>query len=125
MNELKSVLEWLLTAVHSPVHFNRAPRNADIPYVTYPLGPSFMVDEQEIWPMEVDVWDVSASDTEVDRIAREIADTLHRYRYIGPELAFKIYRVNRLAPEDDEPRVKRRQIVFQIRTFDLIKRTGE
>ena len=121
MKNIRDVLDGVLTAIHPRVYFLRSPDKAQTPYVVYHLGPSYMLDEQEIWPLEIDVWDIGKDTTEVERIAREIAQALHRYRYSSDDLMLKIYRSSRHAIDDDDPRIKRRRLVFQVRAFDLIK----
>ena len=127
MNRIRPALHGILTAIHPQVYFLRAPKDAEFPYLVYDLPNSFWDAEQEIWSLDVDVWDIAEDTTVLEGLARQVSDTLHRLRYMDADIVFKVYRINRLALDDDDDRIRRRKVMFELRAFDsgLIKRTGE
>lgn len=128
MIKLREVLQGILAGVHPRVFFNRAPSGAQFEYLVYSLPSSYMLDEQEIWVLDVDIWDRDDANEDsaiIDSLTNEVAHRLHRLRHVGPDIAFVIYRENRFVLDDDDPRIRRRKVTFQLRVFDLIKRVGE
>ena len=106
------------------VYYERAPMDAQFPYIVYAFPNSFMLDEQEIWVLDVDIWDkpLNGDTTALDTLARGVADDLHRFTIYGPWA--QVYRQSRFSLDDDEPSIRRRKITFQVRLFDLIKVIG-
>lgn len=125
MIKVRDAIEAQLKLIHPRAYFLRAPKGAQLPYLVYTLTTSFMLGEQEVWPLEVDAWDNDADSATVDALSRQVADTLHRWRYVGDGISLKVYREGRMALDDDDARIKRRRVMFQVRSFDLVKRTGE
>lgn len=118
MIELRTQLNTLLRTLHAKVYFQHAPDTAEFPFVTYDLPTSNPNEEQEIFILDVDVWDDAANTTALETLASSIWNTLRKYRYIDADIQFTIHRDTRLAIIDDDPRIKRRRLVFQVRYFD-------
>ena len=125
MTNIREPITAKLKTLCPRVYYERAPIDAQFPYIVYAFPNSFMLDEQEIWVLDVDIWDkpLSGDTTELDELSRGVADGLHRLTIYGPAWA-QVYRESRFSLDDDEPLIRRRKITFQVRSFDLIKTVG-
>lgn len=118
MIELRKILEQELLSIHPRVAYQRNIKE-DFPYVLYDLPNSFVQDDQEIFNLDIDIWDNHDDTTEIETIASNVWRRLNKYHYIDDNIQFSIYRENRLPPMDDKERsIKRRKLIFQLRYFD-------
>lgn len=119
MIELRKVISSELKKYHNKVYYHNASKDQSFPYVVYNFPNSFMNDDQEVFNLDVDIWDNKDDTTELETIACNIWRGLHRYRYIDENIQFSIYRDNRLPPLDEgEKNIKRRKLIFEVRYFD-------
>nr|WP_309099070.1 hypothetical protein [Fredinandcohnia onubensis] len=119
MIELRAALKLLLKTFHSRVHHQSAPAGTAFPYVVYNMPNSYTNEQQEIFVLDVDVWDDKDDTTELETIANKIWKGLNYHRHLDDDIQFSIYQENRLPPlDDDDPTLKRRKLIFQLKYFD-------
>lgn len=120
MINLRKQLKKLMESIHPRSYFQKGSDKAEFPYVIYDLPNSFSNEEQEIFNLDVDIWDrpLDGDTTELEMITDKLWKILHNYKYIDDNIQFSIYRGNRLTLTDDDPRIKRRKLVFELRYFD-------
>jgi len=131
MINLRKQLNIILKSIHpdkvvggknkSRVHFQNASKDTPYIYVVYDLPNSFPNEEQEIFTLDIDIWDkpINGDTTELEILASTIWKELNNYRYLDDDIQFSIYRSNRLPQlNDDDPAIKRRKLIFELRYFD-------
>lgn len=129
MYKLRSVLKAMLKTYHpnvvvdgeskSRVHFHQAPTGSPFPKLVFDLPTSFMDEQQEVFNLDIDIWDDKEDTTSLEDLAGKLWKELNYYRHIDDDMQFSIYRENRLPPiDEDEPKLKRRKLIFQLRYFD-------
>lgn len=103
----------------SRVHYQTVISNPPFPYVVFNLPNSFGNDEQEIFSLDIDIWDNETDTTVIETLASTLWKELNHYSYLDEHIQFTIYRENRL-PELDESEIglRRRKLIFQLRYFD-------
>lgn len=117
--ELRKQILSLLKTFHSSVYYQQAPETATFPYIIYDFPTSFINGQQEVFNLDVDIWDDSTDTTELETIASSIWKGLNYYKYNDENIQFGIYRENRLPPLDEqEPLLRRRKLIFSVRYFD-------
>lgn len=92
------------------------------PYVIYRFPTSNeVVDYREDFVLEIDVWDrpEDGSTVMLQTIADNIDRTLNRARYTSDDGTWstRIYRINRLMIPDPDPLIRRRQLRYELRTY--------
>lgn len=119
MIELRVEINKLLKAIHDRVHYQRAADKTLYPHIVYNFPNSFTDDDQEVFNLDVDIYDKKEDTTELETIASEIWRLFHRYYHIDSNTQFSVHRDNRLPPlDDDDKHLKRRKLIFQLRYFD-------
>lgn len=129
MLELRKELIKLLKGYHpnttvggkskSRVHFQRAKDDTPFPYITFNLPNSFTNGEQEVFVLDVDIWDDKDDTTTLENLSSTIWKGFNRLSHLDEDMQFSIYRDNRLPPLDDERNnYKRRKLIFELRYFD-------
>lgn len=121
MLNLRITLDNLLETYHSRVYFEQAPTGKlapDFPYIVYTFPNSFTLGDQEVFVLDVDVWDNKQDTTELEMLASSIWRALNRYHYIDENIQFSIYHSNRLPLGDDNPSIKRRKLIFELKYYD-------
>lgn len=118
MINLRIQLNNILKSIHPRVYFQVAPDTATFPYIVYDLPNSFSNEEQDIFNLDVDIWDNDSDTTEIETLSQLIWKDLHMYRHIDNNIQFSIYRMNRLALTDDDVRIRRRKLIFQVKYYD-------
>lgn len=118
MIKLRGQLKILIEDIHPSVYYQNATKDTQFPYVVYDLPNSFTNQDQDIFNLDIDIWDNEEDTTNMEKLATIIWRELHRYRYIDEDIQFTIYRMNRLNIVDDDKRIKRRKLIFQVRYYD-------
>lgn len=103
----------------SRVHYQTAPANTPMPYLIYNFLPSFTNEEQEVIPLDIDIWDNNPDTTDIETLAAELWKEFRKYRHLDENMQFVIHRESRM-PELDEAEIgiRRRKLTFQLRYFD-------
>lgn len=125
--ELRKVIQSTLKAIHpnvivggiskSRVHFQDAPADSPYPYLVYDLPNSNDDGLMERFVMDVDGWDDSTDTTAIETLMSNVDQGLHRKVVVVEDIALIFYRENRIPLLDDDPRIRRRKYVYQVRTY--------
>lgn len=116
---LRKALQKKLKEYHSSVYYEQSPEDALFPYVVFTFPNSFTNEYQEVFVMDVDIWDNKEDTTDIERLSSEYWKGLNRYCYIDGNIQFTVYRSNRLFDlEDDNPTIKRRKLIFEVKYFE-------
>ena len=118
MINLRIALDKLLEEFHERVFFQSASKGTQFPYIVYTLPNSFTVEEQEIFVLDVDVWDNKEDTMELETLSSDIWKGLNRYHHYDKNIQFSVYRTNRLPLDDDDPTIKRRKLIFELKYYD-------
>lgn len=119
MIELRKATIKELKKNHSNVYFHQAPKDAAYPYVVQSFPNSFVDEDQEIFNMDIDIYDDKDDTTELETISSDIWRAFKKFHYIDENIQFSIHRMNRLPPlDEDEKHLKRRKLIFEVRYFD-------
>lgn len=76
---------------------------------------------REDFILEIDIWDQppDGSTVTLQTLADEIDRALNRLRYTSTNWTTRIYRINRLMIPDPDPTIRRRQLRYELRTFEV------
>jgi len=118
MIELKQALYELLESVHARVYHKKANDQAVFPYLVYSISNSLVNGDQETFIMDVDVWDDDPDTTSIDTISDAVWKKLHKHHHLDDDIQFSIYRQTRFSVEDDDNRLGRIKMTFEIKYFD-------
>lgn len=118
MNKLRTELNKILKSIHPRVHFMKAPDAVVFPYLVYDLPQSYFDDDQEVFNLDIDVWDNKEDTTDLEVLSQSIWNILNKYYHLDENMQFTIYRLNRFTVEDDDPRIRRRTLLFNVKYYD-------
>lgn len=120
MIKLRAEINKILKSIHPRVFHIDSKNKNGFPYLVYSLGQSYYEDNLEIFNLDIDVWDSPSDDdtTEIETLANTVWKELDSYYCIGEDFQMSIYRQARLTIEDDDPRIKRRTLIFNLRYYD-------
>lgn len=118
MIEIRKVIESKLQAITTKTYYQDADDDATYPYLVYDFPNSNDDGTLERFDMDVDAWDDSTNTTALETLIDSADKALHRLTVVVGGLSMTIYRENRLSLEDDDPRLKRRKYIYQVRTYE-------
>lgn len=118
MIKLRTQLTALLKTIHPRVYSENASDKTAYPYLVYDLPNSTDNEEQELFLLDVDVWDDKTDTTEIEILASKVWATLHKFTHIDADMQFSINRMTRGTLKDEDPRIKRRKLTFEVRYFN-------
>lgn len=130
MINLRKELNKILKSIHpnitvdgkskSRVHYENALDDTPFPYIVYNLPNSFTNEDQDIFNLDIDIWDMpeGGDTTIIETLTSKIWKHFHKLYYIDNNIQFSTYRMNKLNVEDDDKRIKRRKLIFQLRYYD-------
>ena len=118
--EIRKIINIALKSIHPRVYYRSAPDTAVFPYLVYDLPNSTDDGTLEQFVLDVDAWESTNGDTTGLETLIDSADkSLHRKTIIVDDnLAVTFYRETRLTLTDDDPNIKRRKYIYQVRTFE-------
>ena len=118
--ELRKIINTALKTIHSRVYYRTAPDTAAFPYLVYDLPNSTDDGTLEQFVLDVDAWDsINGDTTGLETLIDSADKSLHRKTItVNDNLAITFYRENRLTLTDDDPDIKRRKYIYQVRTFE-------
>lgn len=117
--EIRKVIHTYLKTKHSRVYYQSPPETATMLYVVYDMPNSIDDGSMERFILDIDIWDNADDTTALETLADSIDKGLHRKTVsISGTITATFYRENRLALKDDDPRIRRRKIIYQIRTHE-------
>ena len=118
--EIRKIINIALKSIHPRVYYRTAPDTAVFPYLVYDLPNSTDDGTLEQFVLDVDAWDSINGDTTALETLIDNADkSLHRKTItVDDDLAVTFYRESRLTLTDDDPNIKRRKYIYQVRTFE-------
>lgn len=119
--EIRKIINVALKSIHPQVYYRSAPADATFPYLVYDLPNSIDDGSLENFVLDVDAWDLPAngSTTALETLIDSADKSLHRQTItVEGNLAVTFYRENRLTLTDDDPNIKRRKYIYQVRTYE-------
>lgn len=119
--EIRKIIKTVLKSVHSRVYYGSAPNDAEKPYLVYDLSNSLDGGSLEQFVLDVDAWDMptNGSTTVLETLIDSADKSLHRKTFtVDGNLAVTFYRENRLPVTDDNPSIKRRKYIYEVRTYE-------
>jgi hypothetical protein len=128
MIKLRTELKRILKEIHpdvivdgesiSRVHFEKATDVTPFPYVVFDLPQSYDIDDQEIFNLDIDIYDDDEDTTTLETLSNSIWQRLNKYYFINEDMQFSIHRLRRFIIKSDEDNIRRRTLMFNIRYYD-------
>ena len=111
------------------VYLDRAPEDADFPYITFRLAYSYEQEAREDHMLDVEMWDnaiTSTDPTVFDALERRVDGNGDRFaptglngrKYYGNGIAARVYRLHRLMLPDPDEGIRRRRIRYRVSAYD-------
>jgi len=117
--ELRTQLQTILKTVADRVHYEEAPDTSPYPYVVYELDELVHENGLTILQLEVNALDYGSNSSVVEILADSIQDTLHKCYFINDKIQFSIYRGNRNIIKEEDKKIIRRRMIFEIQLHEL------
>ena len=99
------------------VYDNRPMDNVDVPFIEYGIDIPLRNTNPLLATLTVDVWDRRNSTTTVELLTNDIDEGLENLSYSDEYIQVKVKRQGRYKVDDEDPEVKRRQLIYQLRVF--------
>jgi hypothetical protein len=116
---LKTHLQNELTEFNALATFEEVPKSSAFPFVVYDI-PDTSINELslEVFTLEIDGWSQGKDTANLENIMHTIDVSLHKKTFMIQKLSLTFYRENRLSLTDDDPQIKRRKYIYQVRTYE-------
>lgn len=120
MIKLRTALTSILKEVHPKVYYEKASSKATFPYVVFNFSNSIDDGSLEQFVLDVDAWDspIDGDTTTLETLISNIDQKLNRSSIAIDNIRATIFRDNRLVLEDDDPSIRRRKYIYQVRTYE-------
>lgn len=119
MIELRKQLQILFKTITTNVHYEIAPDTSPYPYLVYELSQLTYNYGKAVLQLEVNILDYGTSTTAVETLSDNLQDTLNKYYFINDKIQFSVYRLNRNTIQEEDKKIKRRRLTFEIQLHEL------
>lgn len=116
---LRTELQRLFKTLTSNVHYDIAPDTAPYPYLVYELSELTFDYGKTLIELEVNILDYGSSSSAVEILADTLQETLNKYYFINDEIQFTIYKASRNKIEEEDKKIIRRRLTFEIQLHEL------
>ena len=117
--ELRTELQRLLKTVTTNVHYDIAPSATSFPYLVYEISELTSNYGKTLMELEINVFDYGDDTNNVEIIADELQDKLHKNYFINDKIQFVVYRGLRGKVEENDKQIIRRRLTFEIQLHEL------
>jgi hypothetical protein len=118
MKTIRQAIKSQLKSIHPRVHFLKAPKDAEFPYLVYTIQITDLGDNLKMVTLDVDGWDNKEDTTELENLMVSVKDGLNRSIILNDNLFMSVYLDRQLAPPDDNPLLSRRTNIFLGRLYE-------
>lgn len=113
--QLTTVFKTITDNVHNELQFD-AP---SYPYLAYELNELYYEYGKSVQQLEVNIMDYGTSTSAVETLADTLQNTLNKYYFINDKIQFSIYRLNRNTIQEEDKKIRRRRLTFEIQLHEL------
>lgn len=109
-----------LTAIHTRSYFDRAPIGTTFPYITFKTPSTFYAENNNYIMLEVNVWENKGNNiATLEQITENVRKGLQKNVYVDSYISMKYEFESLLHLDDDEEQIRRRQIRFKIKIWEV------
>lgn len=116
---LRMKLQKLFKTLTDNVYYGIAPDTAPYPYLVYELIELTYDYGKTLMELEVNIMDYGTSSSAVEILADTLQEKLNKYDFINHEIQFMIYKGNRNRIEEEDKKIIRRRLLFEIQLHEL------
>lgn len=114
MLEIRKEILKAAREAYADTYIEEAPVGKGYPYAIINFVGGEVVEEQEIYLMDIDVWTDDLS-IQVDQISNSLWAKFRKFNIVTPNAQISVHRVNRFTIEDPDPVIRRRKLVFNLK----------
>lgn len=115
---LRTILQKKLKEQVANVYYDIRPEALKYPCIIYELWEVTHEDMKTIMSLEANVLDYGTKTTQAETIADNIQKTLYKYHFINKTIQFMIYQGTRQVVQEDDKKIIRRRLTFEIQLYD-------
>jgi len=116
---LRAELKRVLKTLTGHVYGEKAPEKAPYPHAVFELSEVLSSDGKTIFQFEVNIIDYGLSETAAETLSDTIQEAFNKYSFINAEIQFTSYKGLRQTIKEDDHRIIRRRLLFEIQLHEL------
>lgn len=113
--ELQRIFKTVTPNVHNELRFDYD----DYPYLVYELRELDYNYGKSLLQLEVNILDYGTKTRVVDTLSDTLQDKLNKYYFINDKIQFATYKRNRNTVQEEDKKVRRRRMLFEIQLHEL------
>ncbi len=116
---LRVELQRLLKTLTTNVYYEGNQNPAVYPRLVFELNEVSYDSGKTLFQLEVNIIDYGTSTRAVEDLADTVQSSLNKYYFINSEIQFSVYRGLRQKVEEDDKKIIRRRLLFEINLYEL------
>lgn len=121
MIELLKFVYGQLSVLGHGVYDDLPPAGTKYPFIQYTVYEPYRNNNPELYTLTVDIWDRNNGTFRVETVTSEVDAILENLYYNNECISATVKRQSRQPVGDPDQEIKRRQLNYQIRLFDICK----
>lgn len=117
--QLRTELQRLLETIITNVYHEDASDKRPYPYLVYELSDLTYEYGKTLMQLEINILDYGKPTNEVETIADTVQETLNGYYFINSEIQFVIYKGLKQTVKEEDKKIIRRRLLFEIQLHEL------
>lgn len=115
---MRSEIQSELKKLCDNVYFDRADKNAKIPYVSYYLEEIMCTDNLTLCELEIFVCDRGLDTTTCETLSDNIQKVFDHFEYLDDTLLFRTFKGRRQKVDEKDENKIRRRLTFEVRLYE-------
>lgn len=118
---MRKIIREKIGSIAPHLYYESAHKESPYPYVVYTLDDSNSFDSVEDFVLEIDAWDkpIDGSTFVLEELIGDIDKVLNYSTVFRDGRSYRFYRQNRRSIRDSDKRLKRRQLIYQIKVMGV------
>lgn len=114
MLEIRKIIYKKAKEIYSQSYIDEALPNATYPYAVISFVGSEVIEEQESYLMDIDIWNNSLN-SNIDQVSDLFWSAFRKWSYLDEKNQISVYRISRITVPDPDPVIRRRKLTFTVK----------
>lgn len=116
---IRTQLNKMFKTLNDNIYYEIADDDAPYPHLVYELKEIINDYGKTTYDLEVNIFDYGNSTSAIEQLGDDLGYLLDKYYFINDEIQFASYKSTRIIVQEDDKKIRRRRLTFEIQAHEL------